>query len=94
MRGKLLSDFVGKNEKTKVVVKLQKQGGGAPVREPAVDEKTQKEMMAYAFKKQQELKELEEADDDAYLNAAWADSGALKRQLQGTGNIGTGFKMS
>ncbi len=32
-RGKLLCDFVGKNEKTKLVVKLQKRGAGAPQRE-------------------------------------------------------------
>jgi hypothetical protein len=82
-----------------------------------VDEETQKQMMAYAYKKQEELKvgllfclegslgsvatqargafvslvvcgqRLEEADEDAYLNAPWADSSALKRQLQGTGNV-------
>ena len=45
-------------------------------------------MMAWSFKKQEEMKKLEVADDDAYLGAAWADSGALKRQLQGTGNVG------
>lgn len=45
-RSKTLADYVGKNEKTKIVVKIQKKGGGAPVREPVVDEQTQKEMMA------------------------------------------------
>lgn len=86
-RGKKLADFVGKNEKTKIIAKLQKKGGGAPVREPVVDEKTQKEMMAYAFKKQEEMKKLEEADDDSYMNSSWADPTALKNRLQGTGNI-------
>ena len=32
-REKLLSDYVGRNEKTKVVAKLQKKGAGAPQRE-------------------------------------------------------------
>ena len=33
---KLLSDYVGKNDKSKVVAKLQKKGAGAPGREPVV----------------------------------------------------------
>jgi hypothetical protein len=55
-RGKLLHEFIGKNEKTKIVCKIQRRGGGAPVREAAYDEQTQKEMMAYAYKKQEEWK--------------------------------------
>ena len=34
---KLFSDYFGKNEKQKFVVKLQSKGSGAPVREPALD---------------------------------------------------------
>lgn len=48
--GKSLSDFVGKNEKTKVVIKLQIKASGAPVREPRVDEDTHKAMLAYYYK--------------------------------------------
>lgn len=55
-RSKKLADYIGKNEKTTIVAKLQKRGGGAPVREAAIDEQTQKEMMAFAYKKQQEWK--------------------------------------
>jgi hypothetical protein len=120
---KKLADYVGKNEKTTIIAKLQKRGGGAPVREAAVDEQTQKEMMAYAYRKQEEwkasclshafairitvclynsstshlqvhvdwlLQKLEEADDDSYMNAGWADSNALKNRLQGTGTVGFG----
>eukprot|EP00037_Helgoeca_nana_P008381 m.74497 g.74497 ORF g.74497 m.74497 type:complete len:292 (-) comp18900_c0_seq1:2819-3694(-) len=87
---KKLADYVGKNEKTTIIAKLQKRGGGAPVREAAVDEQTQKEMMAYAYRKQEEWKKLEEADDDSYMNAGWADSNALKNRLQGTGTVGFG----
>eukprot|EP00730_Choanoeca_flexa_P000168 TRINITY_DN10077_c0_g1_i2.p1 TRINITY_DN10077_c0_g1~~TRINITY_DN10077_c0_g1_i2.p1 ORF type:complete len:288 (+),score=62.10 TRINITY_DN10077_c0_g1_i2:232-1095(+) len=86
-RGKKLMDFIGKNEKTKIICKIQKRGGGAPVREPVYDEQTQKEMMAYAYKKQEEWKKLETADDDDYMNAEWASSGQLKAQLHGTSGI-------
>ena len=55
-RGKKLMDFIGRNEKTKIICKIQKRGAGAPVREPVYDEQTQKEMMAYAYKKQEEWK--------------------------------------
>ena len=48
---KYFQEMFGKNEKQKFVVKLQKKGSGAPVREPVVDEKTQKEMMSFYYKK-------------------------------------------
>ena len=40
-------------------------------------------MMQVAYKRQEELKKLESADDDAYMNSAWADPSALKSRLQG-----------
>lgn len=55
-RSKKLAEFVGKNEKTKILCKIQKKGQGAPAREPLYDEETQKRMMAYAYKKQEEWK--------------------------------------
>ena len=55
-RAKLLRDFVGRNEKTKIVAKLQKKGQGAPAREPVVSAQEQKAMMAFAHKKQEEMK--------------------------------------
>ncbi len=45
----------GRNEKTTIVAKLQKKGQGAPGREPVFSEEEQKKMMAYAYKKQEEL---------------------------------------
>merc|ERR1712227_51618 len=48
---KLLSDYVGKNDKTKVVAKLQKKGASAPGREPVVSEDEQKAMIAFYHKK-------------------------------------------
>ena len=53
-RDKLLSEYVGKNDKTKVVAKLQKKGAGAPTREAIVSEDEQKAMIAFYHKKEQE----------------------------------------
>jgi len=86
-RGKLVSDRLGKNEKTKVIVKLQKKGKGPPGREPIVNEEERKAMMAHYFKKQEEAKRLAEADDDEYLNSEWADNKQMRKNLQGMGKI-------
>ncbi|KAM3142240.1 hypothetical protein pb186bvf_005649 [Paramecium bursaria] len=87
LRGKLLQDYSGKNDKTKIIVRLQKVGAGAPVREPAVDAETQKKMMAFYYKKQQEQKDLEQDNEDVYLNSQWANPKGLKSQLIGSQNI-------
>ena len=49
-RGKKLSDFVGRNEKTKITAKLQRKGVGAPSREPVFNEEEKKKLMANAYK--------------------------------------------
>ena len=54
--GHAISKYVGHNEKTKVIVRLQRISSGAPVREPGVDKETQKKMMAFYHKKQEEQK--------------------------------------
>lgn len=82
-----LGDFIGKNEKTKVVVKLQRRGGGAPAREPLMTEEEQKALMMYAYRKQEEHKKLAEDEDDSYMNSDWADKQQLKRHFQGLRNI-------
>ncbi|KAG5284016.1 hypothetical protein AALO_G00022020 [Alosa alosa] len=86
-RGKKLQDYIGKNEKTKIVVKLQKRGQGAPAREPLVNEEQQKQMMLHYYRRQEELKKLDEADDDTHLHSEWSDRQALKKQFQGLSNI-------
>lgn len=87
VRGQLVSDRVGRNEKTKLVAKLQKPGAGAPAREPVVSEEEQKEMMAFYFKKQEELKRLAEAEDDDFHGSSWADPRSLQRSLRGMGDL-------
>ncbi|XP_028277782.1 cilia- and flagella-associated protein 298 [Parambassis ranga] len=86
-RCKKLQDYIGKNEKTKLVVKIQKKGQGAPAREPLVTDEQQKQMMMHYYRRQEELKKLEEADDDSYLDSEWSDRQALKKQFQGLNNI-------
>lgn len=83
--GKPLSEYAGNNEKTKITIKLQPKSLGAPVREPRIDDATQKSMMSFYYKKQEETKKLQEDDDDAYLDAEWANTKALKSQLVGGG---------
>ncbi|KAM8975209.1 cilia- and flagella-associated protein 298-A [Pelodytes ibericus] len=86
-RSKKLLDFVGKNEKTKIIVKIQKRGQGAPAREPVISEEEQKKMMMYYHRRQEEMKKLEVDEDLSYLNSDWADSSSLKRQFQGVKDI-------
>jgi len=87
MPGKSLSDFVGKNEKTKLVVKLQKKGAGPPGREAPISEEEKKKMMLHSYRRQEELKKLEEDEENAYLDSAWADNKTYQRQFQGLNNI-------
>lgn len=84
---KVFSDYFGKNEKTKMVAKLQKKGQGAPTREAPLDDATHKQMMAFYHKKQEEQKKLAEENEDNYLNSAWADNKNMKAQLHGQGEI-------
>jgi len=85
MPGNKLKEHVGKNEKTKVICKLQKKGQGAPARESPIDAETQKAMMSFYHKKQEEMKKLEENEDDNYVHSSWASSSSLKASLSGTG---------
>ena len=86
-RDKKLCDYVGKNDKTKVVAKLQKKGSGAPQREPIVSEDEQKAMVAFYHKKQTEAEKMEMEDEDAYLHSAWANPKALKNAFSGVGDV-------
>jgi len=98
-RGGKVADRTGRNDKVKVIARLQRAGGGAPVREPVVSEEERRAMLAWHFKKQEEAKALAENSDDAYLQqgsgggggggtgAAWADPRALKSSLLGTTSV-------
>ena len=75
---KKFSDLFGKNEKTKLVCKIQSTGSGAPVREPTIDPETHKKMLSYYHKKQEEQKQLAEDNEDNFMNQGWADNTAMK----------------
>merc|ERR1712046_167788 len=86
-RAKTLQDFVGRNDKTKIVVQLTKKGARAPVRTGQNQpQKEQEAMLAYYFKRKEEWKKLEEEDDDSYMSSAWASPKAMKAGHIGTGN--------
>jgi len=89
--GKTLADYMGGNDKSRVVIKIQKKSAqGAPAKEAPVTQEEHKFLMSKMYKRQEELKKLaEEAeyDEDSYLGAQWADSSALKKQFQGLNNI-------
>ena len=78
-----LSKYTGRNDKTKIVVKVTSEGAGAPPREPAIDMKTQNEMMAFWHRKQEEQKKLVEDDDISFGNSEWANPNGLRTQLRG-----------
>lgn len=82
-----LSDYLGKNEKCKVIVKIGKCGEGAPGREPVFNEEARKQIMLQQYRRQEELKRLEEDEDDSYLDSKWADNSNMKQQLHGMENI-------
>eukprot|EP00164_Ancoracysta_twista_P002757 GFYU01003667.1.p1 GENE.GFYU01003667.1~~GFYU01003667.1.p1 ORF type:complete len:292 (-),score=109.81 GFYU01003667.1:244-1119(-) len=86
-RNKTLGDFVGKNEKTKIVAKLTKKGSQAPAKEPPLDAEGQKNLMAYWHKKQEEAKKLAEDEDDSYLTASWANPKGIKQSFTGVGDV-------
>jgi cilia- and flagella-associated protein 298 len=51
-RGKTFADHFGKNEKSKMIIKATKKGGGAPAKEPMISEEEHKKMLAFYHKKQ------------------------------------------
>lgn len=53
---KKLGDYLGRNEKCKVIVKLAKVDEGQPSREPAVSEEDRKRLTLHAYRRQEELK--------------------------------------
>lgn len=82
---KSLGDHVGRNEKTKVVIKATKRGQQAPSRESPVDPETQKAMLAWYYKKQEEEKKLVADEDDGYAGSSWANPKSLKTHFAGMG---------
>lgn len=84
---KRLRDYLGNNDKCKVIVKLTKRGEGAPGREPVMTEEARKQVMLMQYRRQEELRKLDDDSDDDYMNSTWADNSQLKRQVHGLENV-------
>ncbi|KYF46606.1 putative protein c21orf59 [Toxoplasma gondii TgCatPRC2] len=82
---KELCHYIGRNEKTKIIARLQSKASGPPIREPRLDAETHKAMLSYCYKKRREEQELEEDEDDSYLDSEWANPRGLKNALIGGG---------
>jgi len=52
-----------------------------------VTEDERKAMMAFYFKRQEELKRLADSCEDDYLTSSWADSKNLQKKLRGMATI-------
>ena len=63
-----MKDYLGVNDKTKVVVKLSTVGTGPPVREPGMSEDERKHLMLMEHRRREEIKRLLEDNDDNYLD--------------------------
>jgi hypothetical protein len=86
-RGRLVSDRLGSNEKTRVVAKLSREGDGPPAREPIVRDDERNAMLEHYHKRNEELKRLADNEEDEYMNSAWADPQNMARELQGLGSV-------
>ena len=82
-----MKDYVGGNDKTKVVVKLSTMGAGPPVREPGMSEDERKHLMMMEHRRREEIKRLMEDKEDQYLDQDWASNRELAHSLQGVKNI-------
>ena len=87
MQGKILKDYLGKNEKTKVIIKVAAKKNGQPSRESILSEQDQKLILYHNAKRREELQKLEKNADDSYLDAPWADQKELKRKVLGMNNV-------
>ena len=82
-----MKDYVGGNDKTKVVVKLSTVGAGPPVREPFMSEEERKHLMLMEHRRREEIKRLMEDKEDGYLDQDWASNKEMAHSLQGVKDI-------
>uniref|UniRef100_A0AAV1TDT0 Uncharacterized protein n=1 Tax=Peronospora matthiolae TaxID=2874970 RepID=A0AAV1TDT0_9STRA len=90
-RGKNVRDVVGKNDKSTLIVTLQKQGDGVP-RRPAVVRGIERDAVTEfcSQEKQERQQQQQVVRDDAedyYKISPWADPSMLKNALRGTDTI-------
>jgi hypothetical protein len=83
---KSLSDYIGTNDKTKLIVSIHPKSSPPPVRHGRIDTETYKNILSYYQKRSETSRQLENDEDDSYLVSDWADSRQLKHSLSGTRN--------
>ena len=82
-----LRDYLGKNEKTKVVIKVASKKAGQPSRERVLSEQDEKLLLMHSAKRREEIQNLAKDSDDSYYDAPWADQQGLKKKVLGLDNI-------
>ena len=82
-----LRDHLGKNEKTKVVIKVASKKAGQPSRERVLSEQDEKLLLMHSAKRREEIQNLAKDSDDSYYDAPWADQQGLKKKVLGLDNI-------
>ncbi|CAH0522061.1 unnamed protein product [Peronospora belbahrii] len=87
LRDQYVRDIAGENEKSTLVVQLQKKGDSAPSRELGVSEDEHKARMVLCDKKQQERQQATDDTAEDYIMSSWVDSKALKNSIHGTDTI-------
>eukprot|EP00033_Pygsuia_biforma_P004911 GCRY01005384.1.p1 GENE.GCRY01005384.1~~GCRY01005384.1.p1 ORF type:complete len:286 (-),score=69.47 GCRY01005384.1:71-928(-) len=80
---KQLKDYFGPNEKTKVIIKITKEGSGAPPRESPLSAQDQQNMIAYYHRMQREQERMEKEADEDFSASQWADPKSLKNAFLG-----------
>lgn len=82
----VLSDFIGKNEKTKLSVTLQQNAQQPPIRETGISEEMQKQMTAYYYRKQETEKKMAENMITDNVRE-FEDTSSLKCAFNGIGDV-------
>jgi hypothetical protein len=84
---KLLSDYVGTNEKSKLICRFDEKEKGAPVRQPRLDKETHKQVTEQYWERQKIERQLAADTDESYKSSPWANPNALKQALSGGRDI-------
>ena len=79
---KTIGDYVGKNDKTKAIVNVQKWGGQQPLRQPPIDAETYQKMVKYYYKKVDEAKEMEKKSVETHYQKLQTQDMKAKFHLQ------------
>lgn len=86
-RGKLVSDYLGKNSRVTAVAKLTDAKSGPPPKDMSMSQEAQVRLMSQMHRKMEEYKRIDKDDDDSYLDSEWANPKGLANTFQGLEEI-------